>query len=264
MAASYKGSLSFGLVHIPVALYTATQDNDIKFNQLCKEDNSRIKYKKVCAHCNKEVTAEDIIKGFEYEKGKYVTLDAEDFEKAKTKKNRTINILHFADLGEIKPVYFDKTYHAVPEAGGEKAFELLRKAMYEEKKVGIAKAVIGTSEKLIAVIANDEGIMAETMFFYDEIKSIPKSVSKPELNDDELKMAKTLISSMVKPFEPQIYHDEYQARLREIIEKKIAGEEIVIETTDSSITIINLMEALKQSIENTSPKKPRRKAVTKK
>lgn len=168
MAASYKGSLSFGLVHIPVALYTATQDNDIKFNQLCKEDNSRIKYKKVCAHCNKEVTAEDIIKGFEYEKGKYVTLDAEDFEKAKTKKNRTINILHFADLEEIKPIYFDKTYHAVPEAGGEKAFELLRKAMYEEKKIGIAKAVIGTSEKLIAVIANDEGIMAETMFFYDE------------------------------------------------------------------------------------------------
>ena len=264
MAASYKGSLSFGLVHIPVALYTATQDNDIKFNQLCKEDNSRIKYKKVCAHCNKEVTAEDIIKGFEYEKGKYVTLDAEDFEKAKTKKNRTINILHFTDLEEIKPIYFDKTYHAVPEAGGEKAFELLRKAMYVEKIVEIAKAVIGTSEKLIVVIANDEEIMAETMFFYDEIKAIPKSVSKPELNDDELKMAKTLISSMVKPFEPQIYHDEYQARLREIIEKKIAGEEIVIETTESSITIINLMEALKQSIENTSPKKPRRKAVTKK
>ena len=202
MVASHKGSLSFGLVHSPGALYTATQDNDIKFNQLCKEDNSRIKYKKVCAHCNKEVAAEDIIKGFEYEKGKYVTLDAEDFEKAKSKKNRTINTLHFADLEEIKPIYFDKTYHAVPETGGEKAFELLRKAMYVEKIVEIAKAVIGTSEKLIVVIANDEEIMAETMFFYDEIKAIPKSVSKPELNDNELKMAKTLISSMVKPFEP--------------------------------------------------------------
>ena len=152
MAVSHRGAISFGMVHIPVGLYTATQDNDIHFNQLCKEDGSRVRYKKVCDRCGKEIGAGDIVRGFEYEKGKYVTLTDDDFEKAKSEKDKTIHILHFTDLQNIRPIYYDKTYHAVPEQGGDKAFELLRRAMKEENKVAVAKTVMGTKEKLLALI----------------------------------------------------------------------------------------------------------------
>ena len=174
MAVSHRGAISFGLVHIPVGLYTATQDNDIHFNQLCREDGSRVKYKKVCASCGKEISSKDIVKGFEYDKDKFVIMTDEDFEKAKSEKDKTIHILHFTDLNSIRPIYYDKTYHAVPEAGGDKAFELLRKAMKDENKVAIAKTVMGTKEKLLTLIPTDDGILIETMFFADEVKQAPK------------------------------------------------------------------------------------------
>ena len=249
MAVSHRGAISFGMVHIPVGLYTATQDNDIHFNQLCKEDGSRVRYKKVCAHCGKEVGAEDIVKGFEYEKGKYVTMTDEDFEKAKTAKDRTIHILHFAELSGIRPIYFDKTYHAVPEQGGDKAFELLRRAMKEEGKVAIAKTVIGTKQKLMALIPTDSGILAETLFFADEVKEAPKEIQQPSVSDAELSMAKMLVNAMVQEFQPQEYKDEYQARLWEIIQQKIQGKEITVPPESAETTVIDIMEALKQSLE---------------
>ncbi len=262
MAASHKGAISFGLVHIPVALYTATQDDDISFNQLHREDGSRIKYKKVCGHCNKEVGTADIIKGFEFEKDKYVTMTDEDFEKAKTPKDRTINILHFSELSSIRPIYFDKTYHAVPEAGGDKAYELLRKAMLDESKVAIAKTVIGQSEKLLCLIPTDKGILVETLFYFSEVKEMPKEPAHPELSDQEMNMAKTLINTMVQEFAPEKYHDEYQERLRQIIEAKINGNEIQQPKEEMPGNVINLMDALQASIEktktnNTPPKKTR-------
>lgn len=247
MAVSHRGAISFGLVHIPVGLYTATQDNDIHFNQICKEDGSRVKYKKVCSGCGKEVGPNDIVKGFEYEKGKYVTLTNDDFEKAKTEKDKTINILHFAELSSIRPVYYDKTYHAVPEKGGEKAYELLRKAMQEEQKVGVAKTVLGTKEKLLALIPTEEDILVETMFFADEIKDSPKQIEHPEVNAAELQMAKTLISAMVKEFEPKEYKDEYREKLWEIINNKIQGKQTVA-PQETVVSVIDLMEALKQSV----------------
>ena len=250
MAVSHRGAISFGMVHIPVGLYTATQtqDNDIHFNQLCKEDGSRVKYKRVCAHCGKEVGKEDIVKGFEYEKGKYVTMTDDDFEKAKTEKDKTIHILHFAELGSIRPIYFDKTYHAVPEQGGDKAYELLRRAMKDEGKVAIAKTVIGTKQKLLALIPTDEGILAETLFFADEVKEAPKEIPQPEVSDEELSMAKTLIGAMVREFQPQEYKDEYQARLWEIIQQKIQGKEITVPQESGETTVIDIMEALRQSL----------------
>lgn len=247
MAVSHKGAISFGLVHIPVGLYTATQDNDIHFNQLCKEDGSRVRYKKVCANCGKEVKSEDIIKGFEYEKGKYVTMTDEDFEKAKSEKDKTIHILHFTDLTNIRPLYFDKTYHAVPEQGGDKAFELLRRAMKEENKVAIAKTVMGTKEKLLALIPTDDGILTETLFFADEIKEAPKEPIRTEISDSELQMAKTLISAMVQEFDPSQYKDEYRERLWQIINSKIQGQEITA-PQETVVSVVDLMEALKQSL----------------
>ncbi|MDD4583480.1 MAG: Ku protein [Eubacteriales bacterium] len=254
MAVSHKGGISFGLVYIPVALYTATQDNDINFNQLHKEDHSRIRYKKTCAHCGKEVTNEDIIKGFEYDKDRYVVVDDKDFEKIKTEKDRTIQILHFTDLDSIQPIFYDKTYHTVPETGGEKAFELLRTAMKEENKVAVAKTVMGNKETLLAIMPTEDGIRMETMFYADEIKELPKTYVRPEINESELSMAKTLIGSMVKPFEPNLFKDEYQERLRELIRQKIAGEEVIATKPEGKSNVIDLMEALQKSIEQAKPK----------
>ena len=263
MAATHKGDISFGLVHIPVALHTATQDNDIHFNQLCKEDNSRVRYKKICAGCGKEVKSEDIIKGFEYDKDKYVIITDDDLEKVKTEKDKSIQILHFDDLKNIRPIYYDKTYHVIPEAGGEKAFELLRNAMIQESKVAIGKTVMGNSETLLCIIPTEQGMLIEKMYYIDEIKDIPKSYTKPEVSEQELNMAKTLIESMVKPFEPELYHDEYQVRLKALIQDKIQGKEIVAAKSESEGNVINLMEALQQSIEQTMPA-PKKRAPRKK
>lgn len=248
MAVSHRGAISFGMVYIPVGLYTATQDNDIHFNQLCKEGGSRVKYKKICSGCGKEIGASDIVKGFEYEKGKYVTLTDDDFEKAKSEKDRTIHILHFTDLQNIRPIYFDKTYHAIPEQGGDKAFELLRRAMKEEGKIAVAKTVMGTKEKLLALLPTDDGILIETLFFADEVKAAPKELAHPEINKAELTMAKSLIKAMVQPFEPEQYQDEYKAKLWEIINRKIQGKEIVAEPDTVQVNVIDIMEALKQSL----------------
>ena len=248
MAVSHRGAISFGLVHIPVGLYTATQDNDIRFNQLCKEDGSRIRYKKVCAGCGKEVSTKDIIKGFEYENDKFVVITDDEFEKAKSDKDRTIHILLFTALNSIRPIFYDKTYHAIPEAGGDKAFELLRRAMKDEKKVAIAKTVMGTKEKLLALIATDNGILVETMFFADEIKEAPKEPAAREIDNAELQMAKTLINAMSKEFAPKQYKDEYRERLWEIINKKIQGQEIVAPPSEAKVSVVNIMDALKESL----------------
>ena len=260
MAATHKGGISFGLVYIPVALHTATQDNDVRFNQLCKDDLSRVKYKKICASCGKEVSSGDIVKGFQYEEDKYVVVTDEDFEKIKTEKDRSIQILHFSDLSSVRPIYYDKTYHAVPEKGGEKAFELLRRAMLDEQKIAIGKTVMGNSETLLAIIPTEEGMLIEKMFYLDEIKEIPKEFARPEIDEAELNMAKQLIQSMDKAFDPSLYHDEYQERLRELIHTKIAGKEVVQAKDDTPDNIINLMDALKASIEQNKPKKTTKSA----
>lgn len=262
-AVSRKTVISFGLVAIPVALYTATQDNDIHFNQLHREDNSRIRYKKICAHCGKEVTSEDIVKGFEYDKDKYVIVTDDEIEKIKTEKEKSIQILHFANLDQISPVYYEKTYQAIPEAGGEKAFELLRQALLQQQKIAIGKVVWGASDTLMAIIPRADGMIIATMYYADEVKPLPKSYNKPEASEQELKMAQALIDTMDIPFNPESYQNEYQAKLKELIEKKINGQEIVAAQSDQPNNIINLMDALQASIDKASgkpaAKKPRRK-----
>jgi len=247
---SKKSVITFGMVAIPVSLYTATQDNDIHFNQLHKEDNSRIRYKKSCAHCGKEITAEDIVKGFEYDKDKYVVVTDEEIEKIKTEKEKSIQILHFAQLNQISPVYYEKTYQAAPEAGGEKAFELLRSALMTEQKVAIGKTVMGTKDTLMAIIPREDGILIATMHYADDIKQLQKQYTKPQISEQELNMAKLLINSMDTPFDPSQYKDEYQEKLRALIETKISGKEVVAAEPESSGRVIDLMDALKASVEN--------------
>lgn len=256
MAASMKGAISFGLLHVPISLHTATQDNDIHFSQLCKEDGSRVKYKKVCAKCGKEVSTGDIAKGFEIEPGRFVTMTDEDFEKAKVKKDKTIQILHFTDLHDIRPIYYDKTYHAIPEAGGDKAYELLRRCMLEEQTVAIAKGVIGQSEHLMVLIPTDTGILAETLFYHDEVKSMPKEPARPELSDQEIGMGKTIINSMKQSFEPAKYHDEYRERLWEIIQAKANNQEVSIVPEEEPSNVISMMDALQKMVEQAKPSEP--------
>lgn len=260
-----KGAISFGLLHIPMSLHTATQDNDLHFNQLCKEDGSRVKYKKVCASCGKEVGAQDIVKGFELSPGQYITLTDEDFERAKTKKDKTIQILHFADLSDIRPIYFDKTYHLVPEIGGDKPYELLRRCMLEEHSIAIAKGVIGQSEHLIALIPTDTGILAETLLFQDEVKSMPKEPAKPDLSEQELTMGKTIINSMKESFDAAKYHDEYRERLWEIIQAKANNEETVQAPEEQPNNVISMMDALERMVQqanSTDKKNPSTKKRT--
>lgn len=246
---SRKSVITFGMVAIPIAMYTATQDNDIHFNQLHKEDNSRIRYKKTCAHCGKEIVAGDIVKGFEYDKDQYVVITDEEIEKIKTEKEKSIQILHFAQLNQISPVYYDRTYQAVPEAGGEKAFELLHSALMAEQKIAIGKTVLGTKDTLMAIIPREDGILISTMFYADDIKELQKPYSKPAVSEQELNMAKMLINSMDTPFDPAKYKDEYQERLRALIETKISGKEVIAAEPESAGKVIDLMEALKASIE---------------
>lgn len=246
---SHKSLISFGMVAIPIAMYTATQDNDIHFNQLHKDDKSRIRYKKTCAHCGKEIKAEDIVKGYEYEKEKYVVVTEEEIEKVKTEKEKSIQILHFAQLNQISPVYYDKTYQVTPEKGGEKAFELLRLALLQEQKIAIGKTVLGTKDTLMVIIPREDGMLISTMFYADDIKEIQKQYNKSEVSEAEMNMAKLLINSMDTPFDPSKYKDEYQGKLRELIETKISGKEIVTAKMESEGKVVDLMEALKASVE---------------
>lgn len=257
MAVAHKGSISMGLVLIPVGLYKATVDNDIHFNQLDKESKARIRYKKYCSHCGKEVGSKDIVKGYEYEKDRYVVMTDDELEKIKTKKDKTIHIIQFAKMSEVNMIYYEKDYYAVPDAGAEKAFELLRQSMLSLKKVAVAKTVMGTNEKLLVLYPTKEGIIVKTLFFHDEIAAVPKPVRKMKLDENELSMAKMLIENMTKPFVAEDYHDEYQERLRDAIMKKIEGQEIVSADTGSAANVIDLMDALQKSLELSGKKDKR-------
>ncbi len=256
MAYSYKGSISFGLVYIPITLHSTIKNNDISFNMIDKKSMSRIKYKKTCTDCNnREVKNDDIVKGFEYEEGKFVIFDDQDFEKIKTKKDKNINIECFVDISEIDPLYFDRPFYVVP-TGADHAFKILLRAMELEHKVAIAKTVLGTKETLIAIRAKDGEMLLNTLFFFEEVQENPaKDDEKIDWTkaDKELKMAKSIISAMTEKFEPEKYHDEYRERLVKAIEQKINGKQIVRPREKSQAKITNLFDALKQSLE-TLPK----------
>jgi DNA end-binding protein Ku len=255
MAIAHKSAISVGMLYIPVGLYTTTKDISVNFNQLCKDTHERVKYKKICPSCNKEVKSEDIIKGYEYEKDKYVTITQDELEKVKTSKDKTIHIEHFAKITEIDQIYYEKNYYLVPERGAEKAFELLRQAMLSQKEVAVAKTVIGTTEQLLVLYPTKESIIAKTLFYPEEVQSMPVTQTKTQVEKSELEMAKTMIESMTNKFDITAYHDEYQERLREAIESKIRGQEIISVDTGAPVNIIDIMEALKKTIEMANERK---------
>ncbi len=223
MRAIWKGAISFGLVNIPIALYTATRKEEMKFHLLRKSDLSPVNYKRVAAADGKEVTWDDIVKGYQYEKGKYIVLKDEDFARVDVEATQTVDIVDFVQLEEVSPIYFQKPYYMEPEKGGDKAYILLREALRSTGRIGIAKVVIKTRQYLAAVRPQGPGLMLELMHFANELVDASefKIPASRDVDKKELAMAETLIESMSGPWKPEKYHDEYKEALKEVIDVKI-------------------------------------------
>ena len=246
--AGRKGAIAFGLVYIPVELFTATQDDAVRFNQLAKDSMKRVRYVKTCPDCKRELKPEDIVKGYQYEKGKYVVVDDEELDAIKTDADRAMKIVQFSDIDEVPPLYFEKPYQVVAQPGGEKALELLRRAMVDEGKIAIGTTVLGNSETPIALIPHDDDLVMMTLHYQSEVKDIPKTLQHPDVADEELSMAKQLVESMTAPFDPSRFRNTYQEKLMQLIQDKIAGKQIVAESQEAQPSnIINLMDALSAS-----------------
>ena len=251
MPHSYKGAIAFGLVYIPITLSPAVRENDVGFNMLERSTLSRVKYKKTCVDCDgREVANHEIVKGFQYERDKYVIFTDEDFEILKSTKDKQITISKFVDLSEVDPVYFERAYHVNP-LGAEKPYALLALAMEKQNRAGIAKTVLGTKEVLVLLRAKDGIMFANTLYFHDEVKRAPQ-FDKPKVATEELALAKNLINNMVAKFEPQKFKDEYNERLRKAIEQKVAGKELEAQDDDAPQNVINMMDALKKSVAMTA------------
>src|ERR1700736_879667 len=261
MRPTWKGSISFGLVYIPIAVYPATKEEKLSFRQLRKTDLSPIKYKKVAEADMKEVPADQIVKGFEYEKGRYVILSDEDFEKVKIESTHSIDITDFVDLERVDPKFFYKPYFLEPQKGGEKAYALLHKALSGTGKIGIAKVVISNREYLAAVKPDGLFLILELMHFASEVLT-PEELSRPTtaLNDKELKMAQTLIDSMSSEWEPDKYRDEYRSAVMELIEQKAKNKELPAAPAQAprSTNVVDLVKVLQESINRSKSVKVKR------
>jgi DNA end-binding protein Ku len=246
----WKGAISFGLVTIPVAVYPATEEKTLRFNQLHDEDGGRIRYKRVCEKDGEEVTFEHIVKGYEVEKDRYVILTDEDFDSVPVESSRAIDIQQFVDLDEIDPVLFKKSYYLVPDETGAKAYALLREAMSEDGRVGIAKVSFRDREHLAALRFKDDAFVLETMYWPDEIREADFGgvEVRAEVRDQELAMARQLIDSLTADWDPEAFTDEYREALLRIVEAKLNGEEIEVVEPEPTAKVVDLMEALKASV----------------
>jgi DNA end-binding protein Ku len=247
----WKGAISFGLVTIPVSVYPATEEKSVRFNQLHDEDMGRVRYKRVCEIDGEEVSYEHIVKGYEIEKDRYVVLTDEDFDKVPVESSRAIDIHQFVNLEEIDPILYKKSYYLVPDETGAKAYALLRRALEEEGKVGISKVSFRDKEHLAALRFKDDAFVLETMYWPDEIRAAEFETIHEDgkIREQEIEMAKTLIENLSEPWNPEAYRDEYREALLEIVEKKAAGEEIEAAPEAQPARVVDLMEALKASVE---------------
>ena len=261
----WKGSISFGLVYIPVAVYTATREEKISFRQLRSSDLSPIRYKKVAEADSKEVPADQIVKGFEYERGRYVVLKDEDFEKVRIESTHSIDITDFVDLEQVDPKFFYRPYFLEPQKGGEKAYAVLHKALSGTGKIGIAKVVISNREHLAAVKPDGLFLILELMHFASEILSaeVLKNGSATAVTDKELKMAQALIESMSDSWEPEKYRDEYRTALMEIIEQKAQHKEIATKApaAPAPTNVVDLVKVLQESLNQTESLRQKRSAA---
>src|SRR5437016_5577872 len=255
--AIWKGNISFGLVNIPIALYPATRGEELKFRLLCKRDLSPVNYKRVAEKDGKEVPWDQIVKGYEYENGKYVVLKDEDFQRVDLEAIQTVDIQDFVDQEDIDPIFFYKPYYLEPQKVGDKAYALLRDALKDSNKVGIAKVVIKTRQYLAGVKPENGALVLELMHFADELADTAKLhvPKKTEVGKREMNMAKSLIDSMSSKWEPEKYRDDYREALMEVIEEKVeaGGKEIEEKPRKAPkpTKVIDLVSVLQKSLEQT-------------
>src|SRR6476659_9366897 len=260
MRAIWKGSISFGLVNIPIALYPATRREELKFRLLRAKDLSPVNYKRVAEKDGKEVPWDDIVKGYEYEEGKYVVLKDEDFQRVDLEATQTVDIQDFVDQEGIDPIFFYKPYYLEPQKGGDKAYALLRDALKDSKKVGVAKVVIKTREYLAGVKPEDGALVLELMHFADELADTSKLhiPTKVEVGKREMTMAKSLIDSMSSKWNPEKYKDDYREALMAVIEEKVeaGGKEIEEKPRKAPkpTKVIDLVSVLQKSLEQSGAK----------
>ena len=262
MRAIWKGSISFGLVYIPIAVYPATREEKLSFRQLRGTDLSPIRYKKVADADQKEVTADQIVKGFEYERGRFIVLKEEDFAKVRIESTHSIDITDFVELSQVDPKFFYKPYFLEPQKGGEKAYALLHKALAGTAKIGIAKVVISNREYLASVKPDGLFLVLDLMHFASEILTPEelKNGSTTAITDKELKMAQSLVESMSVDWEPEKYRDEYRTAMMEIIEQKAQHKEIAKKPapTVRTTNVVDLVKVLQESLNRNQSLKPKR------
>jgi DNA end-binding protein Ku len=263
--AMWKGAISFGLVTIPVSVYPATEEKTLRFNQLHDEDGGRIRMKRTCSVDGEEVGYEHIVKGYEYEKDRYVILTDEDFDAVPVESSRAIDIQQFVELDEIDPMYYKKSYFLVPEETGARAYALLREALNRAGKVGIAKVSFRDKEHLAALRFRDDAFVLETMYWPDELREADFGGVDVNANvrDNELEMARTLIDNLTADWDPTQFKDEYREALLRIVEAKINGEEIEVVEAEPAAKVVDLMEALKASVA-AAKKQPEAKPASRK
>jgi DNA end-binding protein Ku len=253
--AIWNGSISFGLVNVPVKLYSATEQKDVSFHQFEAGSGERIRYKRVAEESGREVDYGDIVKGYEVEPGRHVIVTPEELESVEPGHSRSIEIEDFIDLDEIDPMHFDKSYYLGPavNVGAEKPYELLRTALEESNKVPIARFVMRSKQYLAAVRASRGVLVLETMLFPDEVREPDVIENRPddvELTERERRMAAQLIESLTSEWEPERYQDTYRERVLELIERKAAGDEVVVEREAADDgKVVDLMAALEASVE---------------
>jgi DNA end-binding protein Ku len=252
--AIWSGAISFGLVNVPVKLYSATSPKTVRFHQVSAKTGARIRQKRVDPSTGDEVPYEEIVKGYEISPDRYVLIDPDELEALDPKATKTIDIEDFVDLDEIDPIYYDHSYYLAPTAGGAKAYRLLLDAMRESGKVGIGRVVLRSKQQLCALRPNEDVLTLSTMLFGDEVLAPDRldeldSIEDAQASDRELQMAEQLINSLSREFDPAKYHDDYREQVIQLIERKAAGEEIAVEPeAEEPAAAPDLMAALEASL----------------
>ncbi|RWR04453.1 Ku protein [Siminovitchia fortis] len=261
MHTMWKGSISFGLVNIPIKLHAATEDKNVKFRSLHNECHTPIKYEKVCPTCEKEIGTKDIVKGYEVTKGKFVVVEEDELSGLKEAvEEKAVEIIDFIKLDEIDPIYFNRSYYMSPD-GGNKAYGLLRKALTESEKVGLAKIMIRSKEQLAVIRVYQDTLLMETIHFPDEVRKaadVPNVPSEDNVTKKEIDTAIMLIDQLTTTFDPEKYKDEYRTKVLELIEAKRTGKDLVtVKEKEPAAQMTDLMAALQASIDRTKPKTKR-------
>lgn len=256
--AIWKGAISFGLVNIPIELHTAVRDTRPHFRMLHAKDKSPVRFERVCIRDGHPVAWEDLVKGFEYAKGRFVVLSKEDFRAAAVEKTRTIDIIDFVRSEDIDDRFFETPYYLTPSTGGDRAYALLREAIRESGRVGVAKFILRDTQHLAAVEVIDDALVLSIMRFADELvdQSQLKFPPSKDIRKAELDMAKSLVNSLASDWDPSKYTDEYRANLMRIIEGKTKGKEVTLESPEEprQAEVVDLMERLRRSLEQSKPK----------